>query len=266
MLQRLALLEALQAGCPLLLLDEPFSGLDDAGRAWLAGQLAERVDAGAAVLMTDHSGAAAGRVALAVMGTYAYRDNERGASFAVTSLMACALAAWTTGAVLAAEPAPQNEMATAALGGRRARTGLEALLIAAVATALTAVFVAYPLALVALGVDNEFDPHVRAGDVAAGVLGQLCCAALGGAIGVLFAPPRVARRATAAAAVIAALLLLVAVSSMLGPAGGPVAFAQAEADAASGAVTGAVFLGCLSCLALAAAVLAAASRCAARAG
>jgi ABC-type multidrug transport system ATPase subunit len=64
MLQRIALLEALQAGCPLLLLDEPFSGLDDAGRAWLSAQLAERLDAGAAVLLTDHSGAAAGRVAL----------------------------------------------------------------------------------------------------------------------------------------------------------------------------------------------------------
>jgi ABC-type multidrug transport system ATPase subunit len=60
MLQRIALLEALQAGCPLLLLDEPFSGLDDGGRAWLAA----RRDAGAAVLLTDHSGAAAGRVAL----------------------------------------------------------------------------------------------------------------------------------------------------------------------------------------------------------
>jgi ABC-type multidrug transport system ATPase subunit len=64
MLQRIALLEALQAGCPLLLLDEPFSGLDDEGRAWLAGQLAERLDGGAAVLLTDHSGAAAGRLAL----------------------------------------------------------------------------------------------------------------------------------------------------------------------------------------------------------
>src|SRR4051812_34736318 len=64
MLQRLALLEALDAGCPLLLLDEPFSGLDDGGRTWLAGQLAERLDAGAAVLLTDHSGAAAGRIAL----------------------------------------------------------------------------------------------------------------------------------------------------------------------------------------------------------
>jgi ABC-type multidrug transport system ATPase subunit len=64
MLQRLALLEALHAGCPVLLLDEPFSGLDDDGRAWLAGGLAERLDGGAAVLLTDHSGAAAGRLAL----------------------------------------------------------------------------------------------------------------------------------------------------------------------------------------------------------
>ena len=64
MLQRVALLEALNAGCPLLLLDEPFSGLDDDGRAWLAEHLAERLDGGAAVLLTDHSGSAAGRLAL----------------------------------------------------------------------------------------------------------------------------------------------------------------------------------------------------------
>jgi ABC-type multidrug transport system ATPase subunit len=64
MLQRVALLEALASGCPLLLLDEPFSGLDDDGREWLAEQIAERLDAGAAVVLTDHSGSAAGRVAL----------------------------------------------------------------------------------------------------------------------------------------------------------------------------------------------------------
>ena len=64
MLQRVALMEALYAGCPLLLLDEPFSGLDDEGREWLAGQIAERLEAGAAVLLTDHSGSAAGRVAI----------------------------------------------------------------------------------------------------------------------------------------------------------------------------------------------------------
>ena len=65
MLQRVALLEALQAGCPLLLLDEPFAGLDADGRDWLAAELARRTAEGAAVLLTDHSDAARGRIALA---------------------------------------------------------------------------------------------------------------------------------------------------------------------------------------------------------
>ena len=52
MLQRVALLEALHATPELLLLDEPFSGLDVDGREWLAGRLA----GGPAVLLTDHSG------------------------------------------------------------------------------------------------------------------------------------------------------------------------------------------------------------------
>jgi heme exporter protein A len=65
MLQRIALLEALHAGCPLLLLDEPFSGLDNDGRAWLSGQVAERLDGGAAVLLSDHSGGAAGGLPVA---------------------------------------------------------------------------------------------------------------------------------------------------------------------------------------------------------
>jgi hypothetical protein len=200
------------------------------------------------------------------IGTYAYRKNEPGASFAVTSLMACGLGAWAVGAVLAGEPEPQHDMATAALGGRRARTGLEALLVGAAAIALTVVFLGWPLALVALGVPQEFKPAVRAGDVVAGVLGHLCCAALGGAIGVLFSPPRVTRRATAIAAALGTLIALVAAAGALGPVGGPLAFADAEADAAGGAVTGAALVACLSCLVLAAAVLAAASRWAARAG
>ena len=57
MLQRIALLEAVHADCPLLLLDEPFAGLDEPGRQWLADELAARTAAGAAVLLTDHSGA-----------------------------------------------------------------------------------------------------------------------------------------------------------------------------------------------------------------
>ncbi|WP_205698349.1 ATP-binding cassette domain-containing protein [Conexibacter sp. SYSU D00693] len=64
MVQRLALLEALDAGCPLLFLDEPFAGLDADGRDWLAAELTARVAEGAAALLTDHSGAAGGRLEL----------------------------------------------------------------------------------------------------------------------------------------------------------------------------------------------------------
>jgi heme exporter protein A len=53
MLQRVALLEALHAKPALLLLDEPFSGLDTVGREWLSAQLAS---GGPAALLTDHSG------------------------------------------------------------------------------------------------------------------------------------------------------------------------------------------------------------------
>lgn len=201
-----------------------------------------------------------------VIGVYAYRDNAPGASFAVTALMACGLAAWTVGAVLWGEPDAQSDMATTALGGRAARAGLDALLVLVVAAGLTVVFLAWPLALVAVGIGNEFDPAVRPGDIVAGALGHFCCAALGGAIGVLFAPPRLTRRATAIAAVVAALLALVAVSAALGPVGGPVAFAQAENDAPAGAVTGAALVACASCLVLAGALLVAAARWAARTG
>jgi hypothetical protein len=174
--------------------------------------------------------------------------------------MACGLAAWTVGAVLAGEPEAQSDMATAALGGRRARVSLEVVLVAAVAVVLTVVFIAYPLVFVGLGADGLFEPSVRAGDVAAGVLGHLCCAAVGGAVGVLFAPPRLTRRATAIAAVIAALLALVAASAALGPVGGPVAVARAQTDAHSGTVSGGVLLACASCLLLAAAAVAGAER------
>ena len=107
---------------------------------------------------------------------------------------------------------------------------------------------------------------MRAGDVATGVLGHLCCGAVGGAIGVLFAPPRLTRRATAIAAVIAALLALVAISAVLGPVGGPVAVAQAQTDAPAGTVSGGVLVACASCLVLAAAAVAGANRWAARSG
>jgi ABC-type multidrug transport system ATPase subunit len=58
MLQRIAIVEALRSESSLLLLDEPFSGLDTDGRSWLGTQLADSRAPAAAVLFTDHSGAA----------------------------------------------------------------------------------------------------------------------------------------------------------------------------------------------------------------
>ena len=86
MLQRVALLEALHATPALLLLDEPFSGLDTVGREWLNAQLAD----GPAALLTDHSGTVApterlrlsdGRCSpaglVALLTIHATRDGER---------------------------------------------------------------------------------------------------------------------------------------------------------------------------------------------
>jgi ABC-type multidrug transport system ATPase subunit len=56
-LQRIALLEALHSGAGVLLLDEPFAGLDVDGRGWLTARLDAHLRAGGAVVATDHSGA-----------------------------------------------------------------------------------------------------------------------------------------------------------------------------------------------------------------
>lgn len=67
MLQRLTLIEATAPGCEVLLLDEPFAGLDPEGHEWLAQRLLSRLAAGAAVLLTDHSGAAIQRLPIAAV-------------------------------------------------------------------------------------------------------------------------------------------------------------------------------------------------------
>ncbi|WCB93166.1 ABC transporter [Baekduia alba] len=64
MLQRLALLDAVHCRADVLVLDEPFTGLDAGARDWLAARLGDRLAAGgAAVLLTDHDGAMRGRLA-----------------------------------------------------------------------------------------------------------------------------------------------------------------------------------------------------------
>ena len=177
---------------------------------------------------------------------------DLGADRAVT----CVLAAWLAGAVLAGEPRAQADMTTAAVGGLRGRGRLDVVLVAAVATVLAVLFVGYPLLSTALGRAHVFDRAPRPGDVIAALLAQLACGALGAALAVLFAPPRLVRRASAIAAVLATLLALVPASTALGAAGGPVAVADALADDRRGAEA----LACLSCLVLAAVALALARR------
>jgi hypothetical protein len=202
----------------------------------------------------------------AVIGVFAYRQNEVGQTWGLTAVLSCGLAAWLVGAVLAGEPPAQADMATVALGGRRARAMLELVPIGLAALWLTVAFLAYPLLTSPLGRPPMFEPSALPVDVAAATLAHLCCAILGGAVGVLFSPPRLTRRATAVAAVMAALLALVAISAPLGRAGGPVAVARALTDAPRGTVDGAELVACLSCLALAALTLTAASRWARRSG
>ena len=190
-----------------------------------------------------------------VFGTFFYPNNEVGATWGQTGVTCCALAAWMVGAILAGEPAPQAEMASAAVGGMRGRAGLEGMLVLLVAPLLALPFIAYPLLLHALGQTTIFKPPALPGDVAGAALVHICCGILGGAVAVLFAPPRITRRATATAAVLATLLVLAG----LGTLAGPIAAAQAISDAPRGTVDGNELVACLGCLILAGAAFAAAA-------
>jgi ABC-2 type transport system ATP-binding protein len=58
-LQRVALIGALATNPPLIILDEPWAGLDREARGRLDAELQHAARAGAAVIFTDHSGAGA---------------------------------------------------------------------------------------------------------------------------------------------------------------------------------------------------------------
>ena len=80
---RVALAEAIGVEAGLVVLDEPFAGLDGAGSRWLAQALAARLSAGAVVVVADHGGAArellpAGRE-LRLGAALAAQDGDRAA-------------------------------------------------------------------------------------------------------------------------------------------------------------------------------------------
>jgi hypothetical protein len=222
-----------------------------AGRARYAAMLALRTRAPLVPLTAT---------ILAAIGVYAYPRSAVGETWGLTALLACALSAWVVGAVLAAEPAAQAEMSTVALGGRRGRAGLDATLVLLVALGQAAWFIGYPLVARRLGDPDVFVPPPQASDVFAATLAHVCCALAGGSLAVLFAPPRLARRASTVAAVTASLLAMVAVSGLLGALGGPVAVAAALTDARLHTITGRELTSCASCLVVAAALMVAGTR------
>jgi hypothetical protein len=194
----------------------------------------------------------------AVAGTFAGDRNEVGSSWALTALLGSGVAAWLTVAVLGAEPGPQADMATVALGGRAGRSRLDTLLVATVATSIAALFLIYPLVL-SLVRPHLFEHTPNATDILVAAVANVACCAVGASLGVLLSPPRISRRASSGAATLAALLALLAVGPALGAVGGPAAFANRLSDAPAGTITGGELIATASCLVLTAALLAGAA-------
>jgi hypothetical protein len=192
-----------------------------------------------------------------LIGVFADPHQSMGQAWGLSAVVCCALAALLVGAVLAGEPATQADMATVAIGGRARRSRLDLTLVAASSVGLTVAWLAYPLVLTRFRPDL-FTRPVQLGDVVGAGLALTACTVLGGALGVLFAPPRVSRRATAVAATLAALIVLVALSSALAWASGPVGVARALTDAAAGTVSIGEIGASLACLVLAGACVVAA--------
>jgi hypothetical protein len=184
----------------------------------------------------------------AVVGVFAGARNEVGPSWALTSMLCCALVAWFVFAVLDAEPQPQCDIVTVALGGHRGRRRLEVSLVLSASLSASALFIAYPTVL------GRFDRAPGLGDLVAAALAHVASGLLGGGIAILFSRPRLTRRASAITAILVTLVLLVASGSVSGVVG-PFGVAQQLSDARADTLTINEIAAVLSCVALAAGLL-----------
>ncbi len=177
-------------------------------------------------------------LALALLGVFAYRPNEVGETWALTALLAFPLTAWLHGAVLRSMPEAQRDMVTAALGGLRAHERVGMLVGLALAAAVSAIFVSYPVAI------DAFDPPAGGADVLQAAGAHVATGLLGAQLARLASPPLVRRRASAALVVALAVLASVVARPHLGPSAGPMSVSTALADGAPAQVLTA----CVVCL------------------
>jgi hypothetical protein len=198
--------------------------------------------------------------AFVLLGVYAYRPNDVGPTYAVTSLLLCPITAWLAAAAAFAEPPSHQQMAIAAAGGPGRALRGRVLALALAAGALGAIDVAFP------AVFRMFKPRPVAADLVAAVLAHGACAALGVALGLLAAPPA-ARRPPAAFLVVAAYAIVAVPLYELAPVLSPAAWLAATlTDAAPRVLHGAAVVATLAALAQAALVLAAGEALRRRAG
>ncbi len=218
-----------------------------------------------AALRYDLALLAASRAALAPLtafvlvlaGVYAYDDSEVRPTYALTALLLAAVASWLAIAVAHAEPEPQRQAALVARGSPARLVAGRAAGLALLTGALAAVDVAVPALL------GRFLPGPTGGELAAAALAHVAAGTFGVALGLLLAPPQVARRATAFAALVAYAVASVPLLDVLAPLA-PLAWLAERGSAEDVAPVGHVLAPALWTLALAPLLAAAAGWLAAR--
>ena len=191
-------------------------------------------------------------VAFAVLGVYAYRPNDVQGSFAVTAVLAAMFCAWLVTATEREVPPSADAMLTVAVGGPGRAWRGRLLLVAGFTAAITVVFLAWPTAT------GAFDRTPGPGDLFDATLAHVACGAIGGALGLLLAPPT--RAATALAATLGLVIASIALAGPLGVFAGPGGIASALAKAPDNHVTAALAASVAITLAETAAVAFAARR------